>query len=500
MNKLLKVTLSILFVVAVWFTGCNKPDEPNNGGNTPENPAIVSTSEVQHDGTVYIEAVFEDGSKMYFAIISPTEMAVTSGEFFYQDNPSQAYTYRGDVVIPKMITHLGTTYTVVEIGWKAFYGCSLVSSVIIPNTVTKISSYYRYPNYYPNSCSNTFGAFQDCTNLERIQMSTNIQVIGDLAFSGCPCFVETVNIPKYVKSIGKAAFDSKTVLFNADSCFVAGDLESSNSSDNVYVSAFPNMNTISFGDNVKVMPAYLYLGMNPTTIDFPSSVTIISYEAFRGCANLEIVNNVDNVVSIGAQAFYKCEYLDSFPVTLTSALTNIGSSAFFGCKKLTTITIPNPVLSIGPSAFKSSGLCSICFGDSIETIGRYSFAFCDDLAEVSIPNSVKTICNNAFQNCDALAIVSFGNTINTIESYAFDGCQALTDISLPSSIQFINNHAFDADWIQTTITCMANNPPVLGEEVFGRRFIQAIRVPMASVEAYKAADGWRQYEDVIVGI
>lgn len=531
MNKLLKATLSFLFVVAVCFTGCNKPDEPNNGGNngnnggdggdTPETPAIVSSSEVQYDGKVFVEAVFEDETKMYFAIISPTEMAVTSGEFFYQDNPSQAYTYRGDVVIPKMITHLGTTYTVVEIGWKAFYDCSLVSSVIIPNTVTKISSYYRYPNYYPNSCSNTFGAFQDCTNLERIQMSTNIQVIGDLAFSGCPCFGETVNIPKYVKSIGKAAFDSKNVLFNADSCFVAGDLESSNSSDNVYVSAFPNMNTISFGDNVKVMPSYLYLGMNPTTIDLPSSVTIIAFEAFRGCSNLEKVNNSQNIRTIETQAFCSCRSLNF--IILGDELTRIGDGAFKFCGSLSSIVFPNSLNKIENSAFVGCGIRTIVWGNSIDTIGQSAFRSCHHLTSVDIPNTVTTIEGEAFELCDSissliignavtsigssafrgcheLVSVSLGNSVTTIGARSFRDCRKLTEIVLPSSIRNINDNAFDECYEASNITCFAVNPPVLGEEVFGRRFIQAIRVPMTSVEAYKAADGWNRYADVIVGI
>lgn len=509
MNKLLKVTLSILLIVAYCYTGCKKPEDPSNGGNngnsgeTPEAAAIVSTSEVQYDGKVFVEAVFEDETKMYFAIISPTEVSVASGEFFYQDDPSQAYKYRGDVVIPEKITHLGTTYSIIEIGWKAFYGCNLVSSVYMPNTITTISSYYNYPNFYPHHSSDTFGAFQGCSNLNTIQMSTNIVNIGDMAFSGCPCFSGTVNIPKYVKSIGKAAFDSKSVCFNADSCFVAGDMEPSNSTEQIYVSAFPNMNTISFGKNVKVMPAYLYLGMNPIVIDIPSSVTIIPHEAFRGCTNLEKVNNVDNIVSIGSQAFYKCESLNSFPVSLNSALSNIGRNAFSGCENLTSITIPNSVGNIGASAFSRCGLCSIEWGNSIDTIRENTFSFCRNLVDVVIPNSVTTISYDAFKKCDALITVSFGNSLTIIGSDAFNGCQQLTDIHLPSSIRNIESHAFDGAMslsIITNITCMANNPPILGEEVFGRRPIQVICVPMSSVEAYKTADGWSQYADVIVGI
>ena len=102
-----------------------------------------------------------------------------------------------------------------------------------------------------------------------VNIGDNIQHIGAKAFVGCPCFSETAVIPKGVKTIGEEAFDSKTIVFNADSCFVAGGMELSNSTEQIYVSAFPNMNTISFGNNVKVMPAYLYLGVNPTTVDIP---------------------------------------------------------------------------------------------------------------------------------------------------------------------------------------------------------------------------------------
>lgn len=373
-----------------------------------------------------------------------------------------------------------------------------MTSVFIPNSVTHINSYKNH-----NSI-NAYGAFQECSNLSNINLGDNIQHIGIKAFVGCPCFLETVTIPKGVKSIETDAFDSKTIVFNADSCVMAGGLEySNNPAEDRYTSAFPNMTSVSFGSNVKVMPAYLYVGMNPTTIDLPSSITIIPYNAFRGCINLETVNNVDNVESIGSQAFFKCESLNSFPVSLNSALSTIGRNAFSVCKNLKSITIPNSVRSISESAFSWCGLCSIEWGNSIDTIGERAFSYCNNLVDVFIPNSVNIIGYGAFEGCDNLSLLNIGNSVTTIESYAFNECLALTDILLPSSIRFINNHAFDgtmSDCIMTNITCMASNPPVLGEEVFGRRPIQAIRVPMASVEAYKTADGWSRYADVIVGI
>ena len=206
MDKLLKVAMSTLMVMAtVCLIGCNKVDDPNNddnngsnGGNsgeTPETPAIVSTSEVQYDGMVYIEAVFEDESKMYFAILSSSEVAVASGEFYYQDNPSHAYMYRGEVVIPERITHLGTTYSVVAIAYKAFYRCNLVTSVYIPNSVKFINEFLHY------------GAFAGCVNLVEIKMSENIQYIGSSAFNGCDALTD-IFLPSTITKIEDGAYTS----------------------------------------------------------------------------------------------------------------------------------------------------------------------------------------------------------------------------------------------------------------------------------------------------
>lgn len=203
----------MLIIAVVIATGCTKPDEPNNGdnngnnggngGETPEAPAIVSTSEVQYDGIVYIEAVFEDESKMYFALLSPTEAEVVRGESYYQDNPSLAYMYRGEVVIPETITHKGTTYTVVAIGNRAFVCCDLVTFVYIPNTVQSIHEW----------------AFGKCSNLVKIIMSDNTQYIDQSAFISCDALTE-IFLPSTVIRIDNGAFslwDETTIQDDATS-------------------------------------------------------------------------------------------------------------------------------------------------------------------------------------------------------------------------------------------------------------------------------------------
>lgn len=132
---------------------------------------------------------------MYFEIVSPNEVALVSGEFYYQDNPSLAYMYRGEVVIPETITHLGGTYSVVSIAKKAFYHNEMVTSVFIPNTIQHIDS-YMYFSYNWITC----GAFQGCINLKHIHMSENVQRIGKYAFSDCLCYEDSITNPESCKT------------------------------------------------------------------------------------------------------------------------------------------------------------------------------------------------------------------------------------------------------------------------------------------------------------
>ena len=63
------------------------------------------------------------------------------------DNVHYIYTsdYSGDVVIPSSVFYNGTTYSVTSIGDHAFYNCSGLTSVTIPNSVTSIgwSAFYN---------------------------------------------------------------------------------------------------------------------------------------------------------------------------------------------------------------------------------------------------------------------------------------------------------------------------------------------------------------------
>ena len=126
---------------------------------------------------------FQSGD-LYYNIISDSTVEVTA-EAFLSDN----YSGLVSVVIPESVTYNGTTYRVTSIGNKAFYDCSGLTSVTIPNSVTEIGG----------------SAFDGCVGLTSIIIPNGVTSIGWGAFSGCSSLT-SITIPNSVTSIGMWAF------------------------------------------------------------------------------------------------------------------------------------------------------------------------------------------------------------------------------------------------------------------------------------------------------
>lgn len=104
--------------------------------------------------------------------------------------------------------------------------------------------------------------------------------------------------------------------------------------------------------------------------------------------------------------------------------------------------------------------------------------------------------------CDRLTTVDLSHNlkITVIQNHAFYSSSfSLESIFLPSSVKRIGEDAF---YFFSTLYCAALTPPDISHNTFpSDRFYTYMKfyVPHESVEAYKAAYGWKEYADQIFG-
>ena len=275
-----------------------------------------------------------------------------------------------------LVAYLGTNTELVlssyitKINQYAFYDCTGLTSVTIPDSVTSIGN----------------SAFHNCSGLTSVTIPDRVTSIGDYAFSGCSGLTSII-IPDSVTSIGEHAF---------------------------------------------------YNCRRLTSITIGNGVTSIHGSAFEYCTGLTSITGPAEIVS----TVVKQARPTSFVVSITSG-TSIGGRAFESCTGLTSITIPNSVTSIGYDAFYGcTGLTSITIGNSVTSIGNYAFAGCTGLTNITIPDSVTSIGEGAFRNCTGLTSITIPNSVTSIGDYTFYGCTGLTSVTIPDSVTSIGYDAF----------------------------------------------------------
>ena len=207
---------------------------------------------------------------------------VTIGNLVYSlDTDTKVATVTGydssnkptDVVIPNTIEY-GGNYSVTTIGQWAFYNCTSLASVNIPNSVTTIGEF----------------AFASCTSLASIDIPNSVTTIGEGAFWNCSSLA-SIDIPNSVTTIGELAFDYCTSLA---SIRVASDNPNYIGIDGVLFNKDKTM--------IVVYPA----SKDGSEYTIPNSVTTIGEGAFYHSSLLASIDIPNSVTTIGEYAFYYC--------------------------------------------------------------------------------------------------------------------------------------------------------------------------------------------------
>lgn len=263
----------------------------------------------------------------YFLVPEENNASVTYGNWNTdQDKPDEPIVYSdgrysGKIVIPSTVNYKGETYNVTWIRNEAFYCCTGLTSVSIPNSVKQIGD----------------DAFEGCSNLTSVNIPNGVKYIGWGAFRYCSN-VSLVSIPNSVIKIGDSAFACCT-----------------------------NLKNINIPDGVTEIKERTFAGCSSlTSINIPKNIKTIEKGAFSGCSSLTSINIPKNVTTIGDWAFGGCGLTS---VIIPNGVTSIGANAFFGCENLTFVTIPNSINTIGNQAFDQLHLKEIyCYAEIIPEI------------------------------------------------------------------------------------------------------------------------------------
>ncbi|MCH5298087.1 MAG: leucine-rich repeat protein [Ruminococcus sp.] len=287
-----------------------------------------------------------------FAVIPFTASAATSGDFVYEvlnNGTAEITGYSGSAETLTIPSELDG-YTVTSLGRRAFYKCTSLTSVVIPDSVTSIGS---WTFGMCNLTSVTLGngliiigeyAFGGCKNLPNITIPNSVKIIDNYAFATCSSLT-TIKIPDGVTRIGLNAFFSCT---NLASVTIPDSVKSIGGSAFAKTALFNSQpDSVVYADGW----ALTYNGTMPenTSIVLKDGTRGIADSAFNFFDNLESISIPESVTRIGYSVFKGCQNLKS--VTIPESVTEIGESAFEGCKSLTEITIHENVTEIDSTAF-----------------------------------------------------------------------------------------------------------------------------------------------------
>ena len=316
---------------------------------------------------------------------------------------------------------------------KCFCQCGF-ENIEIPNTVAKIEKYAFCSSKIkeikiPRDLKNiTRGVFQDCQNLEKIDLC-NVIKIHKTAFTDCPSFSEIT-----ANTYNKAFSTKDGVLYNKE-----------------------------FAKLFKV-PSAAY---NKETFVVPDTVKIIDEAAFDSCVNIAEIN-IGNAI-LEDFAIFNCTSLKTITigsefkfspekVKLCFALEEISvapdnpyhksidgvlfdksgeSLILYPCAKIEkTYTVPDGVVNISDSAFyNANNLAEVRLPDSVNEIGKSAFELCKNLKKLNLARTTK-IGFAAFCCCEALDNISLNKA--HVGNYAFAFCSSLESIKL-NGCQVSNN-------------------------------------------------------------
>ena len=441
------------------------------------------------------------------------------------------------------LTAIQIPSSVTSIGYEAFYGCERLHSVTIGAGVLSIGSNafstpekviwlcntppegYRSAEGSVNYVANT--SYKSLDNVKVYPYLSSLFEVGGIKYvpvspsertcEAIDCAYDTTSVVRIGRTVNYQGVEMTVENIRPYVCY-----------DNDHMKALHFDGYVGdIGDKA------FYDCDNLAGIIIPNTVGSLGASCFESCTALtQATINVND--SLGASCFEGCTALTQ--AILGDSITEILGSCFRDCSALPKITIPAAVKRIYNNVFEgctSLANVTIADRDSVLTLGYnksyYSseddepmFADCPlnavyiggnisystdasdgyspfyrntSLESVTITDKETEISENEFYGCTNLKNVTLGDGIEAIGSYAFSGCAALTDFTFGSSLDSIGKEAFSDCTAMTRLVSRTAEPPVCGPQALDdiNKWTCKLYVPDASIDAYKAADQWKEF-------
>ena len=388
-----------------------------------------------------------------------------------------------------------------EAPWHAYR--TAITEVVIGSNITRVGRF----------------AFCGCTALTSVTIGDHVESIGGCAFDNCTNagFI-SLNIPNSVQRIESCAFSNNHLL----------TVSLGTGLTEIWQEAFMQCTDLKYIACYATTPptianANAFSGVTPTAIYVPTA-SIATYQAatnwnafstkIQGPGGICGENNgtltdavkwsfnettatltltgtgtIKTFSDQGPMAYPWCDYdgsgnhkgmEDITTIVIGEGITNIPDYAFAMYEYCTSVTLPSTLTSIGASSLEECGFTSITLPEGLETIGDYA------------------LLGSKFSS------LTLPSTLTSIGMCAFNDCQSLTSITIPANVTSIGNEAFLNCIALETVTMLRATPPTLGNKAFYDYndavipALTAINVPAASVDDYLAAQGWSNYNTLIV--
>ena len=425
-------------------------------------------------------------------------------------------TIPNDLTIPATVFNGETPYTVTSIESHAFYNCSSLTSINIPDGVSSIGAYAFYgcssltSINIPDGVTSIGGsAFYYCTSLTSINIPDGVTSIGNEAFSGCSSLT-SITVPSSVETIGHNAFGGHymVVTFNsATPCTLSGLGESVklvvphagvaayreawSAIANVIVDADHIEKTVDVTANESASAVAEAIGEDllKNVLRLKVKGTFNSYDVmvFRN----KMINLMDLDLSDANVVASSYAYYDTYK-TIDNIITG-----YFAPTSVVSFKFPKGVTALGYCAFyKCDKLKALTLPDGITEIPAEAFGDCSSLSSIIIPETVTSIGGSAFFRCSKLASIHLPEQLKTIGSQAFYFCSSLTEIHLPPYLTSIGNNAFSNCYNLKSIYAYMPDIISIGSDTFNDYTHQQLYVPEFLYNNYYYDTNWSQFVNV----